>query len=1407
MSSAPEPAPSQRPEQGPEQRPERSPEQRSAGASGRPKRARSRGRRRGSQGGPGNKRHGDRQDGGQRRQQRERLRQARAAVELHPQFPPELPVSAVRDEIAAAIRDHQVVVIAGETGSGKTTQLPKICLALGRGVDGMIGHTQPRRIAARTVSERIAEELGTVPGTAVGHQVRFQADVKPETRVKVMTDGILLAEIQHDPLLRAYDTIIIDEAHERSLNIDFLLGYLKTILPKRPDLKLIITSATINPHQFAAHFGDAPVLEVSGRTYPVEVRYRPLAADQTAHGGADPDADEAGDPELGRAVSQSKGERSDDRDQLEGILDAVRELLAEPPGDILVFLSGEREIRDTKEALEGWLPGLGPKASRYEVLPMFSRLSAAEQHRIFTPGARPRIVLATNVAETSVTVPGIKYVIDPGTARISRFSTRTKVQRLPIEPISQASADQRKGRCGRTSDGICIRLYSEEDYLSRDRFTDPEILRTNLANVVLTMASLGFADDDAAIESFPFLTPPSARAIRDGRQLLGELGALVTGKDGRNHLSKRGRRISRIPLDPRLAGIILAGAERGVAAEAIVIVAALSIQDPRERPLENQAEAKGLHRRFDDPDSDFFALLNLWTYLQERRRELGSSQFRKLCRREFLNYVRIREWQDLVGQLQAMVSGEGVEVGPLRWTFAGAGGSDADGGAASDAGGQYGARGDQKSARGNARQGGHALGKAVHCSVLAGMLSHIGARTPDEKGYLGARGTRFAIFPGSALFKKPPQLIVAAELVETSRLWARTNARIEPEWVEEVGGDLVKRQLSEPHWSSKQGQACAYERTSLYGVTLIAGRRVALARHDPVLAREIFIREGIVEGGWRGRHEFLARNREVLKSIEELESRTRRRGLIDDQALYEFYDERLPADIVSGRHFDSWWKKARQEDPGLLDLTPEQLLGEDEPGAEADDAFPLHWPMPDGSQARISYRHEPGSDADGATVHIPVALLNQLEPEVFSWQVPGLRDELATAWLRSLPKQIRRHFVPAPDVAAAVLDGLEPYRGELRVALADGLTRYAATRSAQGGHGENVQVDPEDFDPARVPAHLRLRFAIHDESGAVIATGEDLASLQAKNAPAVKQTLSRAAVAFEREGLRDWDLSELPETFSGNSAGRAVTGYPALVDRGSAVDLVVLDREDSAASATWAGTRRLLLLRAGDPSKTLAGYLTTQEKLVFAGAEGGVAGVLADCALATVDRIMVESGLDPDSPRIQLRRREEFEALRLRVRDELLDKAVDVVRLVHRVLAAAAEVAKGVSRASSLILLAQLQDISAHQASLLGSGFVAATGWKRLQHLPRYVQADLRRLDKLPENPARDKSLMDRVHAQQEALRKAESRLKPGTPPGPALVEVRWMIEELRVSFFAQELGTPKPVSEQRIQKALQEAR
>jgi ATP-dependent helicase HrpA len=1243
-----------------------------------------------------------------------RVAKRRAAMPRRIDYPAQLPVSARKDDLLAAIRDHQVVVVAGETGSGKTTQLPKVCLELGRGIRGAIAHTQPRRLAARTVAERIADELDVRLGEAVGYAVRFNDRSRDDTLVRLVTDGLLLAEIQHDPLLRRYDTIIVDEAHERSLNIDFLLGCIKRILPKRPELKLIITSATIDPERFSRHFGDAPIVEVSGRTYPVEVRYRPLTRLV---------ADEDGD----RAVQL-------DRDQAEAIGDAIEELGRESAGDVLVFLSGEREIRDTADALRGRLdPGT-------EVLPLYARLSTAEQNRVFRPHrARRRVVLATNVAETSLTVPGIRYVVDPGTARISRYSARLKVQRLPIEEISQASADQRKGRCGRTSDGICIRLYDEEDFAARPRYTDPEVLRTNLASVILQMAALGLGD----IEAFPFLDPPDRRQIRDGVLLLEELGALRDGQ-----LTPLGRRLAQLPVDPRLARMVLEADRLGCAREVIVIAAALSIQDPRERPSEQQAQADQSHARFRDEHSDFVAFVNLWRYLREQQRELSGSQFRKRLRAEFLHYLRVREWQDLAGQLRQSAKELGITL-------------------------------NQEPAE----------PQQIHVALLAGLLSHVGVKDATRRGeYLGARGARFTIFPGSALARRAPDWTMVAELVETSRLFGRTAARIDPAWVEPLAEDLVRRQYSEPRWEKRRASVVATERVTLYGLPIVAGRTVAYGAIDPVLSRELFIRRALVEGDWHTRHHFFHENRARVEEVEALEDRARRRDILaDDETLFAFYDARIPADVVSGAHFDRWWRGARHADPRLLDFTPELLINADAAGALDERARPETWTQ-DGLELRLSYRFEPGTDHDGVTVHVPLDALGALRADGFEWLVPAFREELITTLIRTLPKELRRQLAPAPDVARHVLARLPAAGSEPLLP--------AVARGIQAVRG--VRIPDDALSLERLPGWLRVTFRIEDGNGGELASGKDLGALRAEVRPRLQAALTATAgPRLERSGLRAWEIGTLPRSVELPGTGGAVRAYPALVDEGATVGVRVLDTPDEQWQAMWAGTRRLLLTTSPSPARWVGKRLSGTAQLSLATApHGSLAAVLDDATVTAVEALMTAAGAPAWDA-------EGFATLRDYVAGELAETTEKIVAWVVRILDAMREAQRRMDAlpADPQLHAARL-DVARQLGRLVFPGFVRATGVARLPDVERYLRGAAQRLERLPTQIAADRDRMTAVHELEAAYADRVAAWR-GRPQPPALREVGWLLEELRISHFAQGLGTKGSVSGKRIRRAL----
>lgn len=1262
-------------------------------------------------------------------------------------YPPDLPISDRRDDVMAAIEAHQVVVVAGETGSGKSTQLPKLCLELGRGIRGTIAHTQPRRLAARTIAERVAQELRVPLGGAVGYAVRFADRSSEQTLVRLLTDGLLLAEIQHDPLLRRYDTVIVDEAHERSLNIDFLLGCLKRILPQRPELKVIVTSATIDPERLSRHFGDAPVVEVSGRTYPVELRYRPV-----------PDAE---------------------HERLEAIPGAVGELLRDGPGDVLVFLSGEREIRDAAELLRGRL------RDDVEILPLYARLSAAEQHKVFQAHSRRRVVLATNVAETSLTVPGIGAVVDTGTARISRYSARLKVQRLPIESISQASAEQRTGRCGRTADGICIRLYDEDDFAARPRFTDPEILRTSLAAVILQMAALELGE----VEDFPFLDPPDPRQVRDGVALLRELGALEPAKAGlgsgpRNRLTPLGRRLAQLPVDPRLGRMVLEGDRLGCAEEAVVIAAGLSIQDPRERPAEIRAQADQLHARFDrqlgdedpwgDERSDFLAFLRLWRYVRAGQKALSGSQLRKRCRAELLHYLRIREWQDLVGQLRQAAKAVGV-----RFEQAPAPAQD------------------------------------VHRALLAGLLSHVGvkdvaadarpsgkdARRGRQGGrgpveYTGARGARFALSPGSALAKRgrEPDWAMVAELVETTRLWGRTAARIDPGWIEPLAPDhLLRRSHGEPRWDAKRGAAVVDERVTLYGLPVVERRPVPFARIDAAGARELFLRRALVEGEWDARHDFLAENARRVAEVEAAEERTRRRDLLaGEETRLRFLDARVPADVVDGVSFERWWRDARGARPDLLVYPRELLRAADEDAAH--EAHPREWR--DGSLSLpLAYRFEPGAPDDGVTVRVPLERVGELDGERFAWLVPGLRQELVVALIRSLPKELRRPLVPVPEVAAAALaamTGSHPPREPLLDALSRELERQ-----------RGVRIPREAWSPEQLPPHLRMRFRVEDAHGETVAEGEDLAALREAVGPRLRAQLAAAAPALERTGMRGWECGTLPRELA-PAAGGGLRAYPALVDEGASVGVRLLETPAAQASAMWLGTRRLLLLAAPADARFVLDRLDTRTQLALAAAphESALA-VVEDCVTAAADALLAAAG-GPAWDEAGWR------TLRDYVVGELADAAAKVVAWVVEILGARRTVQERMAALTAPQLQPACLDVARQLGGLVYPGFATAAGVRRLPDLVRYLRAADRRLERLPSATAADR---DRMAVVQELEAEHAARVATCAQAGavpPALLELRWLLQELRVAQFAQALGARtqdgRPVSVKRVRRELAEA-
>lgn len=1230
-------------------------------------------------------------------------------------YPEQLPVTGRRDDIAEAIENNQVVIIAGETGSGKTTQIPKICLELGRGRRGLIGHTQPRRLAARTVAERIAEELGQSIGDSVGYAIRFDDRVSSTTAVKLMTDGILLAEMQRDRFLNAYDTIIIDEAHERSLNIDFLLGYLKRLLPKRPDLKVIITSATIDPERFAEHFADAegkpaPIIEVSGRTYPVEIRYRPLEVES--------------------------GGKTIDLDPLDALCEAIEELMAEGEGDILCFFPGERDIRDAMEAIEGrhW--------RNVEVTPLFGRLSNQEQHRVFRSHKGRRIVLSTNIAETSLTVPGIRYVVDTGTARISRYSTRTKVQRLPIEPISQASANQRSGRCGRVADGIAIRLYSEQDFLSRPEFTDPEILRTNLASVILQMISLRLGD----IADFPFVQAPEPKAVRDGLLLLHELGALEgKEKDGLPVLTRIGRDLARIPVDPRMARMLVEANTSGCLHDVMVIVAAMTIQDVRERPIDKQAQADQAHARFKDKSSDFMAMLNLWDFVQEARDEMSGNAFRKRMKADFLHYMRIREWFDLVRQLRDVAK-------QLGWTT-------------------------QESTERRADD--------IHMSLLSGLLSNIGARDGNSKEFIGARNTRFLIFPGSALAKKPPEFLMAAELVETSRLWARDVAAIDPAWVEKLAKNLLKHNYSDPTWSRKRGSAVVTQRSTLYGVTVVADRTVPYHRVDPVAARDMFIRNALVDGDWTTHHNFFHDNKRKLAEASEYEEKARRRGLVvDEDTLFDFYDQRIPESVTTARHFDSWWKK--QKNKHSLDFDPEALLEDDHDVTE--DAFPDRW-LKGSIDYDLSYKFEPGDPLDGVTLRVPVPLLAGLDTEGFDWLVPGLRLELVTELIRSLPKALRRTVVPAPEFAERALPKLLPYEGAL-------IDQLAAVLRDMGGQGINAA----DFRPDQLPPHLRMNYAAVDKRGKIIDSDRDLKALVQRQAGHISSSVSRVGRAAESASVKEWSedtLGAIDEEVTTVVDGHEVTAYPALVATKEGVALKVHPTK-AAADASMITTTLTLLLReiSVNTQHMVKGLPLQQRVAVDAYPHGGAEGLVNDARVAAVRDIMMEKGGPVRSPG-------EFTTLLNAVKPEV----------PGRVRQAVVAIAPGLAEYSNLNAeLNQwegpaIDDIRGQLKFLLPPNAITMHGMQHLRHLPRYIQAARIRLEDMNLDPDRDADRQADVDEAKAYLNNRLRTLPAGREKTREVKDIYWMIEELRVSLFAQRLGTAHAVSVRRIQKAADKLR
>ncbi|OGA28447.1 MAG: ATP-dependent RNA helicase HrpA [Betaproteobacteria bacterium RIFCSPLOWO2_02_FULL_65_24] len=1237
--------------------------------------------------------------------------EARRRALPRPEFPPELPVSARRADIAAALSSHQVIIVAGETGSGKTTQLPKICLELGRGIHGMIGHTQPRRIAARSTAARIAQELKTELGRAVGYKIRFTDKVNRQSYVKLMTDGILLAETQGDPQLRQYDTIILDEAHERSLNIDFLLGYLKQLLPRRPELKLIVTSATIDAERFSKHFAvnghAAPVIEVSGRLYPVEMRYRPF----DEHAGDDYD--------LNQAIS-----------------DAVDELARLGPGDVLVFLPGEREIREAAETLRKHHP------PHTEILPLYARLSAAEQERIFKPHAGRRIVLATNVAETSLTVPGIRYVIDSGLARVKRYSYRNKVEQLRVEKISQAAARQRAGRCGRMASGACVRLYDEEDYSRRPPYTDPEVLRSSLAAVILKMKSLGLAE----IEDFPFLDAPASKAIADGYALLQELGAV----DEDRALTGIGRELARLPVDPRIGRMIFAARSEASLAEVLVIAAAMSVQDPRERPMDRGQAADEAQKRFDDEKSDFLAYLKLWKFFQEALdHKKSNAKLRELCHAHFLSYLRLREWRDIHAQLKELVSEMGWRAGELK----------------SDVQQAY---------------------ASIHRALLTGLLGNAGMKT-EEGNYLGARGIKFWIHPGSGVSKKAGRWIMAGEITETTRLYARSVATIEPLWLEALGAHLVKRHRSDPHWEKKAASAMALERGTLYGLPLYVNRRVHYGPIDPVHAREIFIREALVGGEYETRASFFLHNHRLVRDIEELEHKSRRPDvLVDEELIYAFYDSAVPHGICTGAAFEAWRRQAETKDPKLLFLKREDLMRHEAAGITTAQ-FPPHIEMA-GRSFALEYRHEPGSARDGVTLTVPLVALNQVSATRCDWLVPGLRREKAVQLAKSLPQKLRHRLGPLAQFAESFLASEAP--GE--TTMAEALAKHA--RRELG-----LAIAPDAFRPEAMPAHLCMNFRVVDEHGRQLAMGRNLAHLKAElGERAGEQFAQVAGGEVAQAGLTDWSFGDLEEVMEIRRGSQTVIGYPALVDEGSSVALEVLDAEERARNLTRAGLRRLFMLQLKDQAKYVEKNVPQALALQYAVLQenaGDAAELKAQLLNAAFDRAFLAEPWP--------RNRAEFEHRCDEGRSRVALIAQELARLAAAILGEYQALQKKLAPLSRAFPV-PVREMEEWAGRLLHRRFIKETLYERLQHFPRYLKAAALRLDKLRADPARDARAAAELAPLVAQWQREQARQAKAGGADPQLEQFRWLLEELRVQLFAQELRTPVPVSVKRLQKSWQ---
>jgi ATP-dependent helicase HrpA len=1309
-------------------------------------------------------------EGGQRpREDRPARNEARRDAVRNPLppivFPEDLPVSGRRAEIAKALMENQVVIVSGETGSGKTTQLPKICLELGRGEKAMIGHTQPRRIAASSTAKRIAHELGSPLGEHVGYKVRFNDTLSAGAWVKLMTDGILLAETQTDPLLKAYDTIIIDEAHERSLNIDFLLGYLREILPRRPDLKVIITSATIDADRFARHFGTpekpAPVIEVSGRLYKVEVRYRPVERDLEF-------TPAQGKQDAGKSMSKAQAAR-DKRDLMDAVVDGVDELCRLGQGDVLVFLPGEREIRDCAEALRKHHP------PHVEILPLFARLSVEEQDRVFRTTNARRIVLATNVAETSLTVPGIRYVVDAGLARVKRYSYRNKVEQLQIEPISQAAANQRAGRCGRVADGVCIRLYEENDFVQRPKFTDPEILRSSLAAVILRMKSLHLTD----VETFPFVEPPQGRAVADGYQLLQELGAV----DDANELTAMGRKLAKLPLDPRVGRMILAAVDNVCLTEMLIIASALSVQDPRDRPMEYQQQADEKHKKFADEKSEFLSFLKIWRWFEQAiEHKKTNRQLQDNCRENFLSQVRLREWRDVHSQLLTIVKEQGWRLNDAPATY-----------------------------------------EQLHMALLTGLLGNIGYKMEDEGGqtggaYLGARGIKFHIWPGSTLGKKAGKWIMAAELVETTRLYARCIAQIQPEWVEKIGGHLLKKSWGEPRWEKRTAQVTASERATLYGIVVYSQRRINYAQHNPQEAREIFIRDALVGGDYETRSPFFAHNHKLIREIENLEHKSRRLDvLVDDQLIYAFYDKEIPSDVVNGAGFEKWYKDAARDNPKLLYLNREELMRHEAAGVTTD-LFPKTMNVT-GIEMGLSYHFEPGSPRDGVTLTVPLFALNQIPRERADWLVPGMLKEKVQLLLKSLPQKLRRHCVPLPDYAARFFERNED---PVRFGRGDLIDALIADIHAQTG----VRVMTTDFKLETLPAHLFMNFKVVDEHGRQLDMGRNLATLQAElggqarqsfqrmaettpvtgqasakplaaAAPAPVQAKGKAATpapaapapASAHTNITGWTFGELPELLEITQGKITLIGFPALVDKGTHCDLEVFDDPNVAARTHRVGLRRLFALQFKEQLKFAEKNVPGLQQMGMQFMSVGTPEELREQIVAkAIEIACLQDPLPHDAASFNKRRDEGKGRIGLLINE--------TARLAGQILAEF----HGLPKRLQGLPPAVASDMQAQLQGLVHKRFIAETDYSQLAHFPRYLKAMNVRLEKLRANPARDAQLMAEWQTAATQFQRTVKN-QPLKNLDPRMIEFRWMLEELRVSLFAQELRTPMPVSSKRLQK------